>query len=53
VIGGTGGVKAGLPTTEEGYTCWYENRDCWDFIRGSATWAVIQAAQQLALLKKR
>ncbi len=32
VIGGTGGVKAGLPTTEEGYTCWYENRDCWDFL---------------------
>jgi hypothetical protein len=32
VIGGTGGVKAGLPTTEEGYTCWYQNRECWDFL---------------------
>lgn len=32
VIQGSGGVKADLPTTEEGYTCWYQNRDCWDFL---------------------
>jgi hypothetical protein len=27
-----GGVKAGLPTTEEGYTCWYDDKQCWDFL---------------------
>lgn len=32
VITGEGGVKERLPTTEEGYTCWYENRSCWDFL---------------------
>ena len=32
IITGKGGVKERLPTTEEGYTCWYQDRDCWDFL---------------------
>ena len=33
IVGGTGGVKARLPTTESGYTCWYDdNKKCWDFL---------------------
>lgn len=29
---GPGGKKERLPTTESGYTCWYQNRTCWDFL---------------------
>jgi len=34
IVGGTGGVKERLPTTEDGRTCWYKNGDnqCWDFL---------------------
>jgi len=33
VIGGTGGIKEGLPTTEGGYTCWYgEGNACWEYL---------------------
>lgn len=33
IVGGTGGVKSGLPTTESGYTCWHDDRkQCWDFL---------------------
>lgn len=33
IIGGGGGVKSGLPTTESGYTCWHDsNKQCWDFL---------------------
>jgi len=32
-VGGTGGVKDRLPTTEDGYTCSYgDNGGCWDFL---------------------
>lgn len=32
VVNGTGGVKTNLPTTEDGYTCWTENSNCWDLL---------------------
>lgn len=33
ILGGTGGIKEGLPTTEAGYTCWHDtNKQCWDFL---------------------
>jgi len=33
VIGGTGGIKAGLPTTESGFTCWHDDsKECWDYL---------------------
>lgn len=34
IVGGTGGVKERLPTTEDGRTCWYKNgnNQCWDFL---------------------
>lgn len=39
LIGGTGTIKSGLPTTESGYTCEYKINDkngasipCWDFL---------------------
>jgi len=31
-IGGTGGVKTRLPTTESGETCWMDGGKCWDFL---------------------
>jgi len=32
IVGGTGGVKERLPTTEDGRTCKYQNGACWDML---------------------
>ena len=41
VVGGTGGIKDRLPTTESGYTCWHdENKQCWDYLTYSGDYYV-------------
>ena len=37
IVGGTGGVMTGLPTTESGYNCWYGNNKCWDLLTYSGS----------------
>ncbi|MBN2016255.1 hypothetical protein JW766_05500 [Candidatus Dojkabacteria bacterium] len=32
IVGGTGGVMTRLPTTESGYSCWYDDGACWDLL---------------------
>lgn len=38
IVGGGGGVKTRLPTTESGYTCWYDQGGkCWDLLTYSGS----------------